>query len=429
MRDARSVAIDALVRIEDGAFAHVLLPAKLRGSGLDARDRAFVTHLVYGTVRQQRRLDLMLAPRCHQPFDRLEPRVRAALRMGAFQLLDGVAPHAAVSTTVDAAPPRARGLVNAVLRSVAAAGPAHPEPEDLGERYSYPDWIVASFAESLDPDELAAVLDAGNRPAAVTLRPNPRVTTADALADEMVAAGIRVERGRLVPDALLVGGLGDPAALPAVAAGRATPQDQGSQAVVAILDPQPGDRIHDVAAAPGGKATGAAERAPGGVVVAADVHPGRLSLVSRAAARLALDEVACVAADGRRLPVRSGAFDRVLVDAPCSGLGVLRRRAEARWRVRPDAVEGLAARQRELLAAAADAVAPGGRLVYSVCTLTRAETIGVAAWAFAHLDGFEAEPPPGDPWRPLGAGAVLWPHVAGTDGMFVLSLRRRAGTG
>jgi len=296
MRDARSVAIDALVRIEDGAYAHVMLPQRLRASGLDARDRAFVTHLVYGSVRMQRRLDGLLAPRCHQPFDRLEPRVRAALRVGAFQLLEGMAPHAAVNATVQAAMPRARGLVNAVLRSVAAAGPPFPEPDDLGERYSYPDWIVAELGKTLSGGDLAAALAAGNEPAATTLRPNRRVTTADALEAELSAAGVRVERGTLLPDALIVSGIGDPAALPAVAEGRATPQDQGSQAIVGVLDPRPGERILDVASAPGGKTTAAAERAVGGLVVAADVHPNRLGLVRHAARRLDLSEVAC----GRR---------------------------------------------------------------------------------------------------------------------------------
>ncbi len=427
MRDARSVAIDALVRVEDGAFSHALLPAKLRASGLDSRDRSFVTHLVYGTVRMQRRLDALLTPRCHQPFERLEPRVRAALRVGAFQLLEGVAPHAAVGATVEAAPPRARGLVNAVLRSVASSGPEYGLPDALGERYSYPDWIVDELAKSLGDDEVAAVLAVGNEPAAVTLRPNRRVTTADALEAELLAGDVRVARGRLIPDALIVGGLGDPAALPAVAEGRATPQDQGSQAVIALLDPRPGDRVLDVAAAPGGKATAVAERVPDGLVVAADVHPGRLGLVTQAAARLHLPEVVGVVADGRRIPVRDGSFDRVLVDAPCSGLGVLRRRPEARWRIRPEAIDQLVALQRGLLTAAARAVAPGGRLLYSVCTVTRAETSGIGGWAFAHLDGFTVEPPPGDPWRPLGPGAVLWPHAAGTDGMFVLSLRRTHG--
>jgi len=130
MRDARSVAIDALERIEAGAYAHVMLPSRLRASGLDARDRAFVTFIVYGTVREQRRLDALIIPRCHQPLDRLEPRVRAALRVGTFQLVHGVPAHAAVNATVSAAPPRARGLVNAVLRSVAAAGPPFPASDE-----------------------------------------------------------------------------------------------------------------------------------------------------------------------------------------------------------------------------------------------------------------------------------------------------------
>ncbi len=425
MRDARSVAIDALVRIEGGAFAHLLVPARLRASGLDARDRAFVTHLVHGTVRMQRRLDGMLAPRCHQPLARLEPRVRAALRVGAFQLLDGVPAHAAVSQTVDATAPRARGLVNAVLRSVASTGPPFPEPDDLGERCSVPDWIVEELSRSLDPPGVASVLAAMNEPAAVTIRANSRVTTPEALEAELTSAGLRVARGRLVAGALVVSGTGDPALLPAVAHGRATPQDQGSQAVVDVLDPQPGERILDVAAAPGGKATAAAERSPGGLVVAVDVHRRRLGLVRVAAARLGLPEVRGVVGDGRHLPVRHASFDRVLVDAPCSGLGVLRRRPEARWRIRPEAVDELAALQRALLAEAARAVAPGGRLVYAVCTLTRAETIGVAAWAFAHFDGFVADAPPGPPWEPLGPGAILWPDRAGTDGMFVCAWRRR----
>ncbi len=425
MRDARTVALDVLVRVEDGAFAHVLLPARLRSSGLDARDRAFVTHLVYGTVRMQRRLDALIVPRCHQPVDRLEPRVRAALRLGTFQLVDGVAPHAAVAATVAVAPPRARGLVNAVLRAVAAAGPGFTVPDDPGTQWSYPDWIVAELGRTLSETEVAAVLAAGNEPAAVTLRPNPRVTDAAGLAAELTAVGARVTPGTLVPGAVVVTGIGDPAALAAVAQGRATPQDQGSQAVVDVLDPVPGARVLDVAAAPGGKATGAAERAPGGTVVAADVHAGRLRLVATAAARLGLPEVVPVVADGRRPPVRPGSCDRVLVDAPCSGLGVLRRRAEARWRARPEAVAGLAAQQRDLLAAAAGTVAPGGLLVYSVCTLTRAETVEVAAWATANLDGFTVVAPPGDPWRSLGPGAILWPHVAGTDGMFVCAFRRR----
>jgi 16S rRNA (cytosine967-C5)-methyltransferase len=247
----------------------------------------------------------------------------------------------------------------------------------------------------------------------------------DALVEELEDQRIRVVRGTVVPDALVVSGIGDPAELPAVAEGRATPQDQGSQAVVDVLDPQPGDRVLDVAAAPGGKATAAGERIGDGLVVAADLHVGRLGLVEQAITRLGLDDVvAPVVADGRQLPVMPGAFDRVLVDAPCTGLGVLRRRPEARWRIEPGAVEPLAELQRALVQDAATAVRPGGLLVYSVCTLTRAETTGVAGWAAANLDGFNVVSPPGPPWEPAGAGARLLPHRDGTDGMFVCVFRR-----
>jgi 16S rRNA (cytosine967-C5)-methyltransferase len=402
-----------------------MLPARLRASGLDARDRAFVTFIVYGAVREQRRLDALIIPRCHQPLDRLEPRVRAALRVGTFQLLHDVPAHAAVNATVGAAPPRARGLVNAVLRSVASAGPPYPESDHVGVRYSYPDWIVDELATAVGVDELEAVLAIGNEPAAVTLRPNRLQITADALEHELTAQGVRVTRGALVTDALVVGGIGDPAELPAVAEGRATPQDQGSQAVVDLLDPQPGDRVLDVAAAPGGKATAAGERVGTGLVIAADVHAGRLGLVRQAVARLGLDDVVtAVVADGRRLPVRAGSVDRVLVDAPCTGLGVLRRRPEARWRIDRASVEPLAELQRRLLREAAIAVRPGGLLVYSVCTLTRAETTGVAGWAAANLDGFTLVAPPGAPWESSGAGARLLPNRAGTDGMFVCTFLR-----
>ncbi len=236
-------------------------------------------------------------------------------------------------------------------------------------------------------------------------------------------------RGSLVPDALLVRHTGDLAALPAVRDGRVSPQDQASQAIVGILDPQPGERVLDLASAPGGKATAAAERMRGdGLVVAADLHPGRVRTVVRAAERLALQSIVVpVLADGSSPPVRAGAFDRVLLDAPCSGLGVLRRRPDARWRVEPSDVDALAKLQRVLLAAAADAVRPGGRLVYSVCTLTRAETIAIDAWAADALPEFVAITPPSAPWRTHGRGAILLPSDARSDGMFVLALERLPG--
>ena len=428
---ARAVALDVLVRVDDGAYSNLLLTSVLRDSRLDARDRAFVTDLVYGTLRRRRTIDHALAPALDRPIDALDPPVRAALRLGAYQLSAGIAPHAAVGETVAAAPRRARALVNAVLRKLAAAGPPWPEPRGegpsaIGVRLSYPDWIVERLVADLGRDDALAVLAAGNEPAPVALRPHPGRTTAAALAGELAQLrGATVAQGRLDTGALVVRGAGDLGRVPAVAEGRATPQDEASQAVVIALDPQPGDVVLDTCAAPGGKATAAAERVgDDGLVIAADVHPGRLGLARSAAARLHLTTVQTMVADGRTLPVRTAACDRVLVDAPCSGLGVLRRRPEARWRIRPEAVGQLAGLQRALLRDAARALRPGGTLLYSVCTLTRDETIAVDEWAATEFPELVALPPPAEPWRPWKRGALLLPHVAGTDGMFVLRLQR-----
>ena len=423
MTTARAVARDVLVRVDDGAYSNLVLPAALRRTNLDARDRAFATDLVYGALRARRRLDALLAPHTDRPLDDLDPPVRAVLRLGTYQLLSGVAPHAAVGETVAAAPARARGYVNAVLRAV-AAGPSWPEPASLGEALSYPDWIVHRLSADLGPADARATLAAQNEPPLLTLRPNPRRTDAAALAAELTAGGATVTRGELVTDAVAVRGAGDPASLGAVREGRATPQDQASQAVVAVVDVRPGDRVLDVAAAPGGKATGLGERVGNGVVVAVDRHPGRLGRIRPAARRLGVDAVHPVLADGRALPVGDATMDRALVDAPCSGLGVLRRRPEARWRV-GEPTAALTELQVALVVGAAAAVRPGGRLVYSVCTLTAAETTGVAARVLDRLgDRFRVAEPPGPPWRPAGPGALLLPQDAGTDGMFVLVVTR-----
>jgi len=399
----------------------------LRRSKLQARERAFVTDLVYGTLRAQRRLDDLLSRVSDRPLGRLDPPVRAALRIGALQLLQGVAPHAAVSETVDATPRRARGYVNATLRALVRLGPPWPEPEVEAVALSYPDWLVERLRADLGPDDAHAVLLAANRPASLTLRVNPQRATPDSVADELVAQGAIVSRGELLADALVVRRAGDPASLGVVASGRATPQDQASQAVVQYLDPGPDDAILDVAAAPGGKATAIAERAAGGVVVASDLHAGRLAMVRVAAARLALPNVLTLVADSRRPPFRHASFDRVLVDAPCSGLGVLRRRAEARWRIDPATIPVMAHEQQAMVLGASRAVRPGGVLVYSVCTLTRAETTDVATAVVAELRTWEVLEPPAAPWRPHGPGALLVPQAADTDGMFVLGLRRGAG--
>lgn len=428
---ARDVALDAMVRIDDGAFSHVLLPTMLRRSALSAADRGQVTALVYGTLRGRGRCDHLLEQVLDRPLDALEVPVRAGLRLGVQQLITGVPAHAAVGETVEAigrVRPKAKGFANGVLRSVARLGPDWPWPRGdddaaLAVRTSHPEWIVRRFREDLGPDAALAILEADDETPALTLRVNRNRATVAEVRDELEVAGVHVEVGHLAPDALVVRGTGDPRALPAVRDGRATPQDEGSQAVVVAVDARPGERVLDIAAAPGGKTTGLAEAMGGhGLVAAGDRYAGRTRLVRDAAVRLGLADVRTFVADGRALPFAPGSFDRVLLDAPCSGLGVLRRRAETRWRLSPDDPELLAELQRDLVVEAAAMVRPGGTLVYSVCTLTSPETLGVDDHVAAVLPDWAALEIPGVPWIPHGRGALLRPDAVGSDGMFLLRL-------
>ena len=374
--DARAVAVDALVRIEDGAYANLAVPSLLDRSHLDGRDRAFVTDLVYGTTRMRRACDWLVSPALDRPIERLDSGVRAALRLGAYQLAFlRTPPHAAVSATVDAAPPRARGLVNAVLRKVAtAASGSEPAWPDDATRLSYPDWIVERLTTDLGPTDALAALEHMNRPAEVHTRSDGYV------------------------------------------------QDEASQWVAAYVGSHPGGGpTLDLCAAPGGKATAIAEG--GGLVVASDVQAARTGLIVTNVGRLGLANVAVVQADGRHPPYRPARAARLLLDAPCSGLGVLRRRPDARWRMTPESVTELAGLQRDLLAAAVPLLAPGGALVYSVCTLTAAETTEIDDWLLAIHPELVPVAPPGPPWEPTGRGSRLLPQTVGSDGMFVLGLR------
>lgn len=369
----RAVALEALLRIDDGAYANLVLPPLLGRSGLDERDRAFVTELVYGTTRMLRACDWLLE---RFLFREVDADVAAILRLGAYQLAFlQTPPHAAVGETVALASGRTKGFVNAVLRKVADAGPPSPEDwPDEATRLSYPDWVVERLVADLGREDALAALATMNESASVTTRDDGYT------------------------------------------------QDEASQQVARLVGAEGGERIADICAAPGGKST---LMAAGGaaVVAAGDVNPTRSGLVADNARRLGRREVTPYVADGRRPPFRNGSFDRVLVDAPCSGLGVLRRRPDARWRVSPRDVDDLVQLQQELLAASAALVAPGGTLVYSVCTLTTAETVGVDEWLATEHPELDAEPPPAAPWQPVGRGARLLPQAISSDGMYVLRLR------
>ena len=446
------------------AYANLLLPALLSERGLTGRDAAFATELTYGTLRGRGTYDAILAA-CSDR-DEIDPPVRDVLRLGVHQLLaTRIGSHAAVATSVDLAKdvcgPRPSGFVNAVLRRVATrdldawiqlvAPDRSRDPSGyLAVRHSYPRWIVDAFRDALGPAaaETEDALAAGNvRPEVVlALSPPcpacpPSPASVPGPADPPAPEGLLPDGGRTrwSPYGYRLAG-GDPA--PLVASGRAAVQDEASQlAALALtrigLDPVTGeDRLWlDLCAGPGGKArllSGLAA-ARGARLVASDVRPHRARRVLEALRRAGGEDSGVLVADGRQVPWPPGTFDRVLADVPCSGLGSLRRRPEARWRKTPGDVAELAGLQRELLNAAIDSVRPGGVVAYVTCSPHLAETRNVVTAVAQSRDDVTIldapavlpevpalrTPEPGNP-----RFAQFWPHRHGTDAIFLALLRR-----
>ena len=445
---ARQAAYRAVRRVhEDGAWSTRAVDWALRGSGLDARDRSFAANLAYETLRWEGTLDWALGRVLTRPLGQVQSELLDALRMGAWQLLRGGVPdRAAVGTTVDLVRaeigPQATGFANGVLRGLARArdtlpGPDRRTDEGLGLALAYPPWVVAE-ARAVFGDRAEEVLAAGNVAPGLTLRAHPPGTR-EALLAELGDRGVDATPTAHAHDGVRAPGA-DPAGLPAVAEGRATPQDEASMLLVQALatalttpdvggeGPLAGLRVLDAAASPGGKATYLAGL--GAEVVAGDVRPGRTRLVAEAARRLHVaDRVRTVTADAGDPPFPPASFDAVLLDAPCTGLGVVRRRPELRWNRDPQDPGRLGDLQLALLTALAPLVRPGGVLVYGVCTWTRAETTGVTRiFLAAEGDRFTPEDPlpalngAGRP-TPTAPGALLDPAHDDTDGFYLTVLR------
>lgn len=427
---ARDIALEVLRRVStQRAFASSALRSVLEDSAkrsaapTSAADRALATELVYGVLRRRGLLDRAVRRASGKRLKDIDPKIHDVLRLGAYQLmyLDRVPAHAAVNAAVEQAKkrrgPRGAGLVNAVLRKLADSPvedrlPAPPPlaTDPVGHVAAVgglPEKIARLFVQDLGPQEAAAFAVASLGPAPLTLRVNRLRATEQAVAAEVdgqagtVAGSIRLPSGRVLP-----------ADLAAVREGRATPQDEASMRVVMLLDPQPGDRVLDVCAAPGGKTTHVAELMNDvGTVVAHDRLPARLRRVIESADRLGLSSVKTADV----LPPDDEMFDRVLVDAPCSGLGTLRRHPEIRWRLTDDDLAVLTKTQSEVLDEGARRVRVGGTLVYSVCTVTRAEGEG----HLAELgDGFDVQ-------EILRTG----PHQSGEpDGFFAAKLIRTSSS-
>jgi 16S rRNA (cytosine967-C5)-methyltransferase len=427
MITARSVAVETVRRVTDeDAYSTRVLPALLERSRLAPRDRALATELALGTLRHIPGLDRAIGLRATRSVARMSPGARAALRLGAYQLLHMRIPrHAAVSESVDLATPRERGFVNAILRKLAEDPPSIPAgatDEDIFVRTGMSPWAVRELRLLLGDDEAEVAAEAFGERGLMSLRTNTCKTSVDAFVRGLRASGHSPHPAQLHPDCILLDG-GDPARLRGFKQGWFAVQDQASAFVIGALDPEPGDRVLDICAAPGGKAAHVACMVgETGTVVAADVRPERAALVRSTADRLGV-AMHVVVQDGTRAAI-SGSFDRVLVDAPCSGIGSARRRPELLWRPRRGDLSSLARLQVAIAAAAADRLRPGGRLVYSVCTFPRAETDAACDALLRHRPELEATPIDG-PDGPQSR-VRLWPHRHGSDGMFVAAFRKRA---
>jgi 16S rRNA (cytosine967-C5)-methyltransferase len=410
---------------EQGAYSNLALSGELSRSKLPRADRDLASELVRGTLRRKVTLDWYLSQVLDRPIARVETSALAVLELGAYQLLyTRIPPHAAVGETVSLAQERARGFVNAVLRRLSRRTPELPQgrsEEDVAIRTGVAPWAIGELRRLLPADELVPAAEALASRAPLSLRANACRTTVDELESALRGANLEPARSTLHPEVLLLDG-GDPARLPGFAEGAFAVQDQASALVVRALDPQPGERILDACAGPGGKAADIACRAAGGLAVAGDLTERRSRLVAETAERLGAP-VRVIVQDARH-PALRPEFDRVLVDAPCSGLGSARRRPELLWRQERSDLSMLARLQVSILSGAAGLLRPGGVLVYSVCTYPRAETDAACDAFLRKNPGFEPDPFEG----PDGTAARmrLWPHRHGTDSMFVARFVRGA---
>jgi 16S rRNA (cytosine967-C5)-methyltransferase len=446
--DARALAVLALKAIETGGYANIVVDELLQRAEASDRDRRLMAELVYGTVRRQRTLDALIDQLATKPAQDQPPDLRILLRLGLYQLryLSHIPPSAAVNTTVELAKQQRLGglskVVNGILRRydrLAATEDPLQLPSDpiarLGVAQSYPDWIVNVYADQVGLAEAAQVCEWLNQPPTLDLRVNPlRATVAEVL-DQFRATGLMAEPLDSMPQGLRLQGGGSVRSLPGFATGQWTVQDRSAQLVSHILDPQPGEVVIDACAAPGGKTTHIAElMGDRGMVWGCDRYPNRLKRITQTAQRLGLTSIQTCLGDSTQLTQFENQGDRVLVDAPCSGLGTLHRHADARWRQSPESVQDLVVLQQKLLQQAATWVKPGGWLVYSTCTLHPAENQGIVRWfleTHPHWQGVPGQTlaiacsHPAEPEETLGL--TLWPHRHHTDGFFIAKLQRTAG--
>jgi 16S rRNA (cytosine967-C5)-methyltransferase len=433
---ARACAHRVLRRVdEDDAYADRAFRAEADRAGLDARDRAFAQRLAYGTIQRERTIDFVLERLASRPLGEIDPPVLDGLRLGVFELLwmDSVPDRAAVDQTVElvkAASPRAAGFANAVMRRAAgeARGRLSELPPDSPVALSHPDWLAELWRSALGDDDVAALMARDNEPAESAVRANALRASTEGVRVALAEHAVEAAADALLPEALVLQGAFDAHGSDLFERGWLMPQSRGSMLVPRVLGPRPGERVLDMCAAPGAKATQLAALMEGsGQVIAVEANKVRARELRDTARRMGADIVDVREADARD-PVEPAGFDRILLDAPCSDLGTLQSRPDARWRKDPEAIVELAGLQRELLESAAVQLRQGGTLVYSTCTISEAENERQVEALLSDRPELEADDLSAEHPDLARAGATrflqLLPHRDGTDGFFIARLRR-----
>lgn len=421
-----------------GAWADAALRAQLGRDGLSGPDAALCSRIVYGVTQNRLLLDFYLTAYCSQKLDHLQPPLLDILRIGAYQILflDKVPDSAAVNTSVELAKTTGRGqaagLVNAVLRKIVQnrnSLPPIPEREDaqyLSIRYSHPKWLVKRLLSLLGREETERFLAAGNSQPPTAAQVNSLRGSVAELREVLAAEGVSTEIHPWLPDCLLLSGTGDLECLNAFRKGRFYIQDPAARLAVMAMDVKPGDQVLDVCAAPGGKSFAAAiAMGDQGRVLACDLHEKKLKRIRDGAARLGLTCLETAAADGRNCrPDWTGQFDAVLVDAPCSGLGIIRKKPDVRYK-RADDLFSLPVVQHDILESASACVRPGGLLVYSTCTILPEENGQTADAFLAEHPDFSRESFDLPSLGRVPGEITLWPQRHGTDGFYICRFRRQ----